>query len=550
MYSGYYPANNINTNSIINNMNEINNNINNNINSNINNINNNLGLYPNQIPNYNNNVYNAFPNMNPNSIINPNLFIYNNNMNSVSSNFINNNINYNYENNNNINLNDIYIYGDDPRERQNNNEINSTPTGEEYMNKKDKEDLEYYYKGLDEEKKKDEKITDYNKKKTELFFLDENSFSYNNFKKAPTTYIDNENINLTYMTCVIQCLANIEPIAKYYLKEKKNFAKNMNKFALNYAFSRIISNIYSYPEETEKQFYSNYKIDEFRNLVFEINGLFRGSSTKDANKFIIFLLEQLKEEQEQTLNSNNKQYNTNNNDNEDFKNYYKELLSQNNSLFFNCFSWIQKTVKICPYEHKTIELNNFLTYELDIVSHINCLEIENNSKPKENQTYEIRILDCLKNDFKSKKLYNLNCFKCKKKTDLDKNTSLVISPNYFIFLTGLRENLTNTYEKFKKSKENKDDDKYIFKIEEEIDLSEVIENKNSHMKYRLDGLISYNFDEIDKNKIYYIAYYRSPIDKSWYKYTEKLFGKVQVTDVLKSFENYYFFPSLFIYRHQ
>lgn len=115
----------------------------------------------------------------------------------------------------------------------------------------------------------------------------------------------------------------------------------MNKFALNYAFSRAISNIYSFPEEQEKQFYSCYKIDEFRQIVIEINGFFRGTSTKDANKFIIFLLDKLQDEQQGTLNSK-----INNgihfNDFKDFNIYYKELLNQNNSLFFNCFNWIRK----------------------------------------------------------------------------------------------------------------------------------------------------------------------------------------------------------------
>ena len=319
----------------------------------------------------------------------------------------------------------------------------------------------------------------------------------------------------------------------------------MNKFALNYAFSRAISNIYSFPEEQEKQFYSCYKIDEFRQIVIEINGFFRGTSTKDANKFIIFLLDKLQDEQQGTLNSK-----INNgihfNDFKDFNIYYKELLNQNNSLFFNCFNWIRKKERSCPYEHKTIEINNFLTQELDIENCINQILIKNVGN--ENPKYEIRILDCIKNEFENKKFYNLNCFKCKQKTNLEQNGSILISPNYFIFLTGLREKLTNIYEKFKKS--NDSNEKFIFKIEEEIDLSEVISCKDSYTKYQLDGLISYNFDENNKSRIHYVAYYRSPIDKCWYKYTKDNFGKIDVKIVLMSFEDYYLFPSIFIYRHK
>ena len=519
-------------------------------NNNINNINNQPYPYSYQ-PNFNNNMppnfgINQIPNMN-NPYPNPNLYPNNNIYNMNPNNFYNNGNNQN-------SFNDVYINDGDIKNQQKNKSTNpdqkkeyqngnnnnySTPTG-------DKKELDNYYEEFEEEKKKDRFITYINKKHSGYFVFKENSFSYGYFTKAPTTYLENQNLNLTYMTCVIQCLANIAPIAKFYLKEKKNFAKNMNKFALNYAFSRAISNIYSFPEEQEKQFYSCYKIDEFRQIVLEINGFFRGTSTKDANKFIIFLLDKLQDEQQGTLNSK-----INNgihfNDFPDFESYYKELLNQNNSLFFNCFNWIRNKERSCPYEHKTIEINNFLTQELDIENCINQILIKNAGS--ENMKYEIRILDCIKNEFEEKKkFYNINCLQCKQKTNLEQNSSILISPNYFIFLTGLREKLENIYEKFKKS--NDSNEKFIFKIEEEIDLSEVISSKHSYTKYQLDGLISYNFDETNKKNIHYVAYYRSPIDKCWYKYGPNEFEKIGIKTVLKSFEDYYLFPSIFIYRHK
>ena len=508
----------------------------NNFNNN-NNINNQIYPYSNQNQNFNNNIPPNFG-MNPNTNMNnPYLnqnqnFIPNNNIYNMNPN------NYNNNYNNQNSFNDVYINENGKKIQPNDG---STPTGEE-------QEINNYLKELKEEEKQDKLLSEINRKKTFAFIKKENSFSYGYFTKAPTTYLENGNSNLTYMTCVIQCLANIAPIAKFYLKEKKNFAKNMNKFALNYAFSRAISNIYSFPEEQEKQFYSCYKIDEFRQIVLEINGFFRGQSTKDANKFMIFLLDKLQEEQQETL-SNKINNAINYNNYKDFKSYYKELLNQNNSLFFNCFNWIRKKERCCPNEHKSIEMNNFLTHELDIEGYINQLLVQNHEGI--NPKYEIRISDCFKNEFKNKVLYNLNCFECKQKTNLEQKNSIIISPNYFIFLTGLREKLVNVYEKFRNNKDQDDsNEKFIFKIEEEIDLSGEYLNKDAYSKYQLDGLISYNFDETNKKKIYYIAYYRSPIDKCWYKYTEKEFGKIELTTVLISFEEFYLFPSIFIYRHK
>ena len=496
---------------------------------------------------YNNaNNMNNNPNMNPN--MNPNLNQYQNNFNYNYNNYQVNQVNQN--------LNDVYVNDNNLKNQGNNNQNNNeenlmglTPTGDENEEEKNKKELENYYKGLDEEKIKDQKVIEYYKRKSSHYLSYTISFSYSDFKKAPTTYIENESINLTYMSCVIQCLANIKPIAKFYLKEKKNFAKYMDKFALNYAFSRIISNIYSYPEEKEQQFYNTFKIDEFKKLVVEINKFFQGNSTKHANKFLHFLLEELKLEQEQTLNKDNNPFKNNIND---FKIYYKELLEQNNSLFFNCFNWIQKKKKICENEqHEIVEYNNYLTYELDIKNYIDKYETNINNQKNQIKTIEINILDCIKNDYREEKLYNINCSKCEKKTPMHQYTSIVISPNYFIFLTGLRDHPKNIYEKFNKNNFNQTEI-FTFKIQEEIDLSDIIENKNSHTKYRLDGLISFNFLETNKYKIYYTAYYRSPIDNNWYQYqyAQKQFQKIDISNVMDSFEKYNLLPSILIYSHK
>ena len=44
------------------------------------------------------------------------------------------------------------------------------------------------------------------------------SFSFNQYTKPSLVVLENVG-NSTYMSCVLQCLTNIKPIAKYYLKE-------------------------------------------------------------------------------------------------------------------------------------------------------------------------------------------------------------------------------------------------------------------------------------------------------------------------------------------
>ena len=515
----------------------------------------------NQNMNFNNNNYlnnpynnqNPNPNQNYNENFNFNSFQPMNQINNQNMNQ-NNNANIYSMNNNNNNLNNIYVNGNGyyPPNNNNNNEV-LTPSGYEKKEKKEKEEIDKYYKDLKEEEKKDKELVEFYRRHSSIYLIKKLSFNYSDFKKAPTTYIENDNLNLTYMTCVIQCLANISPIAKYYLKEKMKFAEHLNRYALNYAFSRIISNIYSFPQEEEKQFYNNFRIDEFKRLVIEINRIYQGKSTKNAEEFLHFLLEQLRLEQEKTLKKNKslieKDFNHN-----DFKIYYKELLAQNNSLFFNCFNLVIKKERACKKDekHKTVQYQNYLTYQLDIENYIKK-RIINLSEQKEKQikNIEINIVDCLKNDFLTTELFSIYCPQCGEKVDFEQYNSMVISPNYFMFLTGLRNDPSNTIEKFYRNN-LEGVETFIFKIQEEIDLSDIIKNDNCHKKYRLDGLISYNFYEKDRNKICYTAFYRSPIDNKWYLYIygQNQFQSIDVSFVLESFEKFNLMPSILIYSHK
>lgn len=530
---------------------------------------NNQNGFPNMVmipnPNQNNLNYHYYNNLNninsynTNSLINQNcqnmpLNCPNNPNNQNYQNFVQNNGVINEPNHQNINNNTNHQVKENAQNVENKKKYADfeTPTGDENnLNKKEKEELVDYYEDLKEEEKEDKEIIyKLDKKSTITYLNNDNSFSYNAFKKAPTTYIDNNKdyINLTYMSCVLQCLANIAPIAKFYLRKKKYFAKNMDKCVLNYAFSRFISNMYSYPQEEDKQFYQTFKIDEFRQLIIKNNKTFIGNSTKDASQFLHYLIGMLEEEQDQLLRKENNNINKKINYNNplEFKKYYDDLIKEHNSIFFNCFNWIHKKEIICKNDHRTIEFNNYLTYVLDIEKYINDLYV--NNQQKNNSINEIHITNCIEKELDDINLYNIYCDSCKQKINKNQTRSIYISPNYFIFLTDFRKNRIIS-EKFD-FKSNQNSDKFIFKIDEEINLSKKIENKNSYMNYSLEGIISYNFEEKLDKYIYYVAYYKSSIDNFWYKYTSGAFEKINLPKVLNSFVESYLLPCILIYKHK
>ena len=561
----FYNNNNFNGYNNFNN-NNLNVNIFNNNNFNNNNYNNNNYInnqdYLSQEQNYNNNnSFLLFQQQNNNSINkNRTLLQYNQNQNMntmyIRNNNDNNDNNIDNNNNNNINqINNIYV---------NNNIIMSITNKDNYINENENfqpettprgesGEIQNYLIEFEKEKVEDDKIKQgLKKQQTIVYSRDKTKFSYNDFTKAPTTYIYKlcENSKtMTYITTVIHCLANIPPLAKYFLKNKKSFVKNMFKCPFNYYFSRFISNIYSYPEEQDKQFYQKFFIDEFRNFVVKKNKMFQGNSTKDAEKFLIFFLQRLHEELNQFKNTKNKDIEKNSN----FKEYYRELLEKNNSIIFDCFNWIQKKKIICTVNHSFIEFQNFFTYQLDIKRYID--------KSKNIIDNTIKISDLVKFDLTLAPLYNINCIICKKKIKDDVTNFISISPNYFIFLTGLR-NDNETLQKFTSKNMNDSKEKYKFVIDIEINLEDIIPNKsddytpdlsytiqNSHKKYQLDALIGYNFDEQAANKISYIAYFRSHIDNSWYLYSYAEFKKIDETIVQKTFQDS-LLPSILIYSHK
>ena len=252
-------------------------------------------------------------------------------------------------------------------------------------------ELEEYYAYYNNKKIQEENNMKLFRRDT-TFYTKENEnnikpYSYSDLKKAPTTYLKNELNNLTYMTCVIQCLANIKPLILYYLNNKKIFVKYMHKAGLNYYLSRIIINMYSFPEEEDSQKKTFISVDNFRIFFYKINKFFKGNSVKNAEIFLNNLLDILNNEQEEVFklqNNNNDKENkiiekegNENKNNMEFIKYYKNLIDNNKSLFFNCFNYVIQKQSTCQKCGQKIEgYQNFSTFDANIGQYMKYLEFE------------------------------------------------------------------------------------------------------------------------------------------------------------------------------
>ena len=229
-----------------------------------------------------------------------------------------------------------------------------TPTGN---------DLEDYYKELEKRDKQNEELDKIDKKNKELDLeLKPSSFSFREFKKPSSVVLENVG-NTTYMSCVLHCLANIQSIAKYYLKEINEIKNHLNEIPLSYVFSRVIFHLYSCPQGSLQQ---SFSLSNFHKYTISVNRFLDGNSTKSAVDFLYFLLETLHNEDKQlhkNNNINNTSEETKSETYKDSKEYIEYLKKTEKSIIFNDFGWANQKIKKCEQcKFESIVYQKFFTF--------------------------------------------------------------------------------------------------------------------------------------------------------------------------------------------
>ena len=136
--------------------------------------------------------------------------------------------------------------------------------------------------------------------------------------------------------------------------------------------------------------------------------------------------------------------------------------------------------------------------------------------------------ECL-NYYYLPKFETLWCDSCSK--DVSKQIiSNIFSTSYILIFSLNRGNLDNI-NLFNK----------IFYIEEKIDLSNFIENKNIPMKYELFGIVS---SIIENNNFIYVSFCKSPVDNNWYLYNDDNVESSQLNDIINMHNNGKYIPCL------
>jgi len=317
------------------------------------------------------------------------------------------------------------------------------------------------------------------------------------------------NIGATcYMNATLQCFSNI-PKLREYLTEKKLYLK-LNKYKekkkLSFALAEVIKNLW---ENSDKKFYSP---ENFKNVISEMNPLFKGVAANDPKDLILFLLENIHKE----LNSHKKNKdNTNNyiidatNFYEVYNNFKESYINQNKSIISNEFYGYQNIITTC--NNCQVTINNIQIYN------ILFFPLEEIRKYKNYNDNNVKIMDCFEYYTKIDFSQDFYCNYCNQNYSSNSQTKFVNSPHILIVNLnrgkGLEYNVNIVFDEY-------------------LNLNKYIIDENSPYYYELIGVICH-FGSNDMGG-HFVAFCKNYNSCEWYKYNDQIVTKCPFSEVKQS----------------
>ena len=498
--------NNINQNSGVN---QNGNNINQNNNGNINQINNdNINQNNNDNINQNNNCN---INQNSNNNINQNNNNQNNNGNINQNNNIsqynninqnNNNINLNY-NNNNQNGNNIIENGNiliSPNNNNDYNENNQNNINENIQNNNNNEN-----KVFNNECSQKIKINVSNKNNSQN--LNKDNINLNLIKTCLKNFGES-----SYLNVILQCLANIECLKIFFLKENiyDYIVKNIAKIPFSFVFSRIIKHFYVKRDKL-------YSLEHFlRVLVSKEPKYGDKNEPKNINDCLIFIIKRLHQELNRLKNNKKNIDETKYKDINDAITYgFINYKNTDDSIISDNFNFLE----IKEFNHIFRREKSYIL-QSDNIFKINISYFKKIFK-------KLTIFNCL--DFEMNTNQNISCQTLQNHEQITISSLFYLLPKIFVFVFILvgdndkDENIKNLQ----------------FALEEKINLSKYIFNKNEKSpKYELIGAA---YKKGEK----YVNYCKSFENQQWYYYHDE---KVENIKSDKFIRNNTSIPCFLIYK--
>jgi len=305
-----------------------------------------------------------------------------------------------------------------------------------------------------------------------------------------------QNIGATcYMNATIQCFSNVQRFREGILKLNDNYSPDKK---LSYSLKEVLVNLW---KKSKNKYYAPYN---FKNLISEMNPLFKGIAANDSKDLILFILETIHRELN-TKKSSVPIQNFNQVNSSDFMSVYKAFVNEYNSSnksivseeFYGYFVSIMKCGS-CNYITYNVQIMNILFFPLEKVRIF--------TKTPYNF---VTLDDCFKH-YEEPDLFSgsdqIYCTHCKLSTNAINQNKLVVAPKTLIINLNRGKGL---------------EFKVGIKFEEYLNIKDyLLMPKNSPAYYELVGVISH-FGENNMGG-HFIAYCKNSYNLKWYKFNDAI----------------------------
>ena len=317
---------------------------------------------------------------------------------------------------------------------------------------------------------------------------------------ASTRSIGLQNIGATcYMNATLQILSNITSFKNYFINKKRIQKDSQGRSTrMADAFYELIDNLWN---PKDQKYYAPYK---FKDLISELNPLFKGIQANDSKDLIIFLYETLHKELN-NLQSNDIQSPIISNDlPAELKELRQNYYSKNKSIITKIFySEMRNNMQccLCNFNKASYNIISFLIFPLEKVR----LYLV---RKKPQGFAEVTLEDCFEQNEEKEKFTGMNqiyCNNCFRNADAFSYNKLYNCPEVLTIILNRGKGLQFSVE---------------FSFPLFINIEKYVIDKTCDANYELIGVITHLGPSGMSG--HFIAYCKSPVDKKWYCYNDAM----------------------------
>ena len=305
------------------------------------------------------------------------------------------------------------------------------------------------------------------------------------------------------MNATIQCLCHVLNIKNYFQNRQFIYNDTYNKHCpLTIEFYKLLNNLWKEPINNKKY----YTPTDFKNLISELNPLFKGIAANDSKDLIIFIYENIHNE----INKKNK-YQLKNNCSPELALFRDNYYSNNSSFLINTFYFEQQSklsCLSCGFSKLSYNIANILIFPLEKVR-----EYMTTKNP--HGFLSVNLTDCFENYQQEELLTGENqifCNNCRRMSNASTANKMNTCPDVMTIILnrgkGLQFDVNFEYPLF-------------------LDINDFIIEKSDSGNdgYELICVLSHYGPSGMAG--HFIAFCKSPVDKKWYCYNDAQVSKCE-----------------------